>query len=348
MPDSTSTPPSQVTASSADACDQQQTPAEPKINVDLSSLPDLAAGRTHFGANLEPALCAACDDRLSEVRWFRTDWQRGGAMTGYASFNCDGIEQAVVVKLPVPPAERRWLVRLQDGEDVVPRVFHHGDELGGYDMAWVVMERLPHGPIGQAWGGAAFDVFVEAVGRFAKASSAFAIEGEPRQKDWKHIHHLAREHIRRNDVANEQHWQKALKKAARNLKDWIAIWENRPTNDWCHGDLHPGNAMSRVAPPNGPALLFDFAEVHRGNWVEDAIYFEHLYWSRREQLEGRKLCSMIAKERKKHGLSVGEDWSKLASVQRALLAMASPAMLQHEGNASHLHAALDVFEREVG
>ena len=36
-----------------------------------------------FGAQLEPVLHQACGGRLSPVRWFRTDWQHGGALTGY-------------------------------------------------------------------------------------------------------------------------------------------------------------------------------------------------------------------------------------------------------------------------
>ncbi len=349
MPDSPSTSEKQVTSEAADVRDPASSSADSNRSFDLS---DLAEGRTQFGANLEPALRTACNDRLSEVRWFRADWQRGGALTGYAAY-CDdaGDEHEVVVKLPVPPVERKWLVRLQDSNtvtDVVPRLFQYGDELGGYDLIWVVMERLAYGPIGSAWGGAAFDLFVEAVGRFAWATSAFEVEGEARHKDWKKIHQMARDHIRRHDVANEQQWQKALKKAHRHLKDWIATWEDRPTDDWCHGDLHPGNAMTRVPPPDGPVLLFDLAEAHRGHWLEDAVYFEHLYWSKRDQLDGRKLCNMIAKQRKKHDLPVEKDWSKLASVQRALLAMATPAMLQHEGNPAHVAAALQVLEREVG
>ena len=75
---------------------------------------DVAANpQEPFGANLEPALLEATDHRLSAIRWFRTDWQRGGALTGYAKYREeDGRDQAVVVKLPVPPGERQWLVRL--------------------------------------------------------------------------------------------------------------------------------------------------------------------------------------------------------------------------------------------
>jgi len=101
-----------------------------------------------FGANLEPVLRQACQGLLSSVSWFRTDWQRGGAQTGYATYrDGDGVDHAVVVKLPIGPVEYRWLTRLGDYPDVSPRVWAHGQSLGGYDMAWVAMERLEHGPL---------------------------------------------------------------------------------------------------------------------------------------------------------------------------------------------------------
>jgi len=138
----------------------------------VGAQPGPGNGQTPFGAALEPVLLASCGGRLSAVSWFRTDWQRGGALTGYATFkDDDDTDHAVVVKLPVPPRERSWMVRLQDAGDVVPRVFAHGEALGGYDMAWVVMERLPHGPIGSAWGGAGFDLVTDAIGRFYAASA---------------------------------------------------------------------------------------------------------------------------------------------------------------------------------
>ena len=83
-----------------------------------------------FGRMLEPVLRGVCEDRLSEVSWFRTDWQRGGAATGYATYlDDDGTEQPVVVKLPVPPCELLWMRALLDAPDVVPKLYA-GDEKG--------------------------------------------------------------------------------------------------------------------------------------------------------------------------------------------------------------------------
>ncbi len=297
-----------------------------------------------FGAELAPALQKACGGDLTDIHWFRTDWQRGGALTGFATWQTD---MPVVVKLPVPPAERAWLAHLSDFGDVAPQLFAHGETLGGYDMAWVVMERLQHGPLGSSWDGAEFDLLIEAAGRFYAAATSSTITGTPNGRDWHAILDHARESVAHHSLANEQRWSKALKLAQRKITDWMTVWDDRPQDQWCHGDLHLANAMTREPAPQGPALLFDYAKCHRGHWVEDAIYFEHLYWSRKQRLGGRKICSLIAKHRKKLGLPVHPDWPKWADVQRALLALGTPAILVQDGDPAHVDAALGVLERSV-
>ena len=302
-----------------------------------------------FGASLAPVLAEACDGRLGEVRWFRADWQRGGALTGYATFR-DKTETDldVVVKLPVPPAERTWLVRLGAWPDVVPRVYAQGESLGGYDIAWVVMERLPHGPLGAVWGGAEFDLLADVAGRFYAAASTFPADGQPRERDWRAIAERARKAVPQRQLAQSQRWQKALKKAQRKLADWLDTCADRPQDQWCHGDLHLANAMTRTPAPGGPAVLLDLALVHLGHWVEDAVYWEHLFWSQRKRLGDRRLCSMIAKRRKEAKLPVGADWPRWAAAQRGLLAMSTPIVPDHAGNAAHAAAALEVLEAEAG
>ncbi len=306
-------------------------------------------GSSFFGSSLEPVLREACKGRLKGLTWFRTDWQRGGALTGYAAYQADdGVEEPVVVKLPVPPAERQWLARLQHATDVVPRIFAHGEALGGYDMAWVVMERLPHGPLGPAWGAGAFDLLIDALVRFSLAVREVPVTGPPRLRDYDAIREEARENIHRHGVAHEQRWNRALKSAHHRMPDWLSRWGDRKADCWCHGDLHPGNAMTRCAPPQGPAILLDLAEVHPGHWVEDAVHLEHLYWGRRDKLEGRKLCKLIARQRKARGLPVDDDWARLAGIHRALIALCTPAILRHAGDPAHVEAALEVLEAEVG
>ncbi len=316
----------------------------------LTAPPPLIAGDGHFGATLEPVLQKACAGRLSAVSWFRTDWQRGGALTGNATYlDEQGVTHEVVVKLPVPPCERQWLAALQDVPNVVPRVHAHGEALNGYDLAWVVMERLPHGPLGATWEGREFDLLVEAAVRFYAAADRFPhLDGKPQQQDWHERFEQARQAVRHKSVPDAQRWNKTLKKAHRKLKKWVRLWEDRPIDGWCHGDLHLANALSRTAAPAGPALLIDFARTRIGHWLEDAIYSSTSTRARRDRLQGRKLCRQIAHERKRLGLTVDKDWAQRAEAKRALLAMATPTMLRYDGDPHHLAAALDVLEHATG
>lgn len=325
------------------------TPVDTPDAHEAAPIPEAIVAEGPFGRLLEPVLRSVCDGRLSEVAWFRTDWQRSGAATGYATYkDDDGEAQPVVVKLPVPPCELLWMKALQDATDVVPKLYAGDEVLGGYDMAWVVMERLPHGPLGSAWRGEEFGMLIEAAGRFYQAADAFPTHTKHTHRDWDAIHDRARASVRDHALPEAPRWSKALKKANRQYKDWVTIWDDRPMEYWCHGDLHLGNAMTRCEPPNGPAVLFDFAKVCVSHWVQDGVYLEHLYWGRPGELNGHKLCKELAHQRKQIGLHVDKGWSDLANAKRALLAMSVPAKLDVDGNAQYVHGALEVLERAVG
>ncbi|MCC5830210.1 MAG: aminoglycoside phosphotransferase family protein [Phycisphaeraceae bacterium] len=323
-------------------------------NMDESLLSDSSAvplGRvidSPLGAAFEKVLGQSCEERLSPISWFRTDWQRGGAATGYATYRDQaGVEHEVVCKLPVPPRELTWLSRLQEVDDVAPRLFASGDVLGGYDIAWVVMERLRHGPLDSQWEGREFDLLIESAARFYQAASRYPVQGEPRCLDWQKVIRDAREAVREHRLPEEQRWNTALKKAGKKIQKWAELWERRPIDGWIHGDLHLGNAMTRNGAGEGPAILFDYAEVRPGSWIEDGVYIEHLFWSRRERMGDRKLCRMISKKRKELGLPVDANWPRLAEIRRALVALSAPLTVRQDGNLRHLHASLEILEREV-
>lgn len=300
-----------------------------------------------FGSALAPVLRDICKGRLTDLHWFRTDWQRGGALTGYATWTDDhGQAHPAVVKLPVPPSERRWLVQLSP-HDVTPHVFAHGSALGGYDLAWVIMERLPYGPVGRKWGEARFELLADAAARFYSQARRVPLGDPPTPRDWEGQLKRARAHISRDTIANSQRWRKALKKAGKKLPAMLKTWRSRDTGTWCHGDLHLGNAMTRTAPPDGPALLFDLACVHAGHWVEDAVYLEHLYWANPATIEKAKPVKLIAKRMRDYQLKPGDHWPELANIYRTLLAMVAPAHLDAEGGSAHAAAALQMLESLV-
>lgn len=306
-----------------------------------------------FGSALGPVLLDICQGRLTDLAWFRTDWQRGGALTGYANWTDDhGIPHPAVIKLPVPPTEYRWLLQLSS-DDVTPRVYAHGSALGGYDLAWIVMERLPHGPLGSKWGPGCFDLLAEAAANFYARARLIPLGDPSAPRDWAGQLKRARQNITKESIPDSQRWRKVLKQAGKQLPGWLDTWHARDTGYWCHGDLHLGNAMSRTPPPtpgnkpDGPAVLFDLASVQPGHWVEDAVYLEHLYWANRSALQNQKPGKLIAGYLRDYGLAPGNNWPELANIYRALLAMVVPTHLSAKGGSPHAAAALEVLERLV-
>jgi hypothetical protein len=313
---------------------------------------------------LEPALRDACDGRLAPVRWFRTDWQRGGAATGFSTFRYDGEDKPrdVVVKLPIGPTEHRSLVDLGKTDAPTPRIAADGWELGAYDVGWIVMEKFPGAPLSIATSGVASaanpsekiranfeEVCAAAAVFYRHAQDVWPIDPSRVQRiDWANLIEQGREAVKVSHIANESRWVEALKKLQKGLSGLLARWEARPITTWKHGDLHAGNAMRRPeGSPWGPAccVLLDFAEVAPGHWVEDAVYMERLHWAHMELLEGVKSVSILAKARKAAGLDNGEDYGDLANIRRVLVAGAAPAFLRTDGNPRYLDAALGMLER---
>ena len=320
-----------------------------------------ASDSSDLAAALVPALVAACGGRLSDVQWFRSSWQSGGASTAYAKYAVEeGPPQDVVVKLPVGPSEYRWTTQLGGGDGgpipassayacgygPTPRVFASGLELGGYDLAWLVVERFRGGPVSAHLDAAGVqDLLTTAAEWYARAEQLRDISQAPAPEttDWDGLMARAREAIRNNTIAEAQRWSNAVKAAHKMLPALVARWDSRPINTWCHGDLHPGNAMKRDG--SGRCVLIDLALVHPGHWVEDAVYLERLYWGRSELLGGVKVVSFLAKARRDRGLLSAEDYTMLANVRRVLMAATAPIYLAREGHPRYIHAALETLER---
>ena len=187
--------------------------ASPNGHTDYSSL----------AAALEPALVQACDGDLSDIEWFRSTWQSGGAATARAKFSLtNGRSADVIVKLPVGPAEYRWTTGME-GLDApegphcelehgcTPRVFAAGLELGGYDLAWLVVERLAGHPLSHGFDAqSAEEMLVAAVDWYARAGNLRPITpaDKPPKKDWAALLARAASVLEDDDViADQDRWR---------------------------------------------------------------------------------------------------------------------------------------------
>jgi hypothetical protein len=305
-----------------------------------------------LGTSLGPALTDACCGRLSHIEWFRSTWQHGGAATGFALWRGDdGRPTEVLVKLPVGPVEHRWTIALSEGPDgaaATPRILASGTTIGGYDLAWLVMERLDGHTLTHGWCKESLEDLLRAAARMQACAAARApVSRPPSPPDWERAIAHAREIAKKSALPEAQHWNEAVKRVQKVLPRLAAKWSARPIDSWCHGDLHPGNAMRRRVPggERPPCILIDLALVHPGNWVEDAVYLERQFWGRPDQLFGVHPVSVIARCRRELGLPTDGDYGALANLRRVLMAACAPVNLAQEGHPRYLHAALETLER---
>ncbi|MFG0330417.1 MAG: phosphotransferase [Phycisphaerales bacterium] len=314
---------------------------------------DAPAAPAGLGHLLAPAVQQACGGRLETVSWFRADWQRGGALTGRSRFHLEEKAEPidVIVKVPVGPGEYLWNHRLQPNESdpngITAMLFASGLELSGYDLAWIVIERFPEGPLFGLKRDDAIELMADAAARFYRRASDYPVDRRPRREDWDALTDRARENTATNRLPDRQRWRKAVKATQKQLKSLLSEWSDRAEVMWIHGDLHPANCMSRSNRPEDPAMLIDLAEVRAGHWIEDAIYLERMYWPRRDYLKNHPVVRLIADRRKALGLEVEDGVSRLADIRRTLLAATAPAFMKSEGHPSYLAACLETLEQSL-
>jgi hypothetical protein len=311
----------------------------------------LAADARDLASELAPIVRSTCRDRLGPISWFQSAWQRGGAATGYADWtHDDGRIQPVVVKLPVGYTEYFWTTRLSTPEHTActPQVLAHGDHLGNYDLAWLVIERLSGKPLGSDIATErVLSLLTAACDLHARAATVRAVTTRdyPSPPNWERLLERAREAVADNHLPHEHRWSESLKKVGRHLSSLVTQWRARSIDTWCHGDLHPGNA---IVDEDGQLFLIDLALVHAGHWVEDAVYLERQYWGHADFLHGVKPVSALAKIRRERGLETGDDYARIADVRRLLMASCVPALLGREGGPAYVEAALGIVERLSG
>jgi hypothetical protein len=166
------------------------------------------------------------DGRLSDLHWFRTDWQRGGAATALAHWrDACGTPRDCVVKVPVNQRELRWMRRLGAGDECpVAQLFSSGDEIGPYDFAWIVIERVSHGPLALHWHPTHVQRIAEAAARFHRATCATPVDQAAQDEDWDALLKSAREHARDPSVPERSRWTSALKELTKKIDRIVARW----------------------------------------------------------------------------------------------------------------------------
>lgn len=316
-----------------------------------------------LGVSLGPALHEACGDRLGNIEWFRSAWQRSGAATGRTFWRLPSGEVIeAIVKVPVGYREYYWTSRIGETDPMqwiadeartlpIPRMLASGTELGGYDMAWLVLERLPGRTIASELNAHTFGLMFESVSRFYTLASELRkpeTHDRPTAPAWERLIRKGMTSLVDNSVADADAWCRVLGRVLDRLDAIIDEWATRPIDTWCHGDLHPGNVMLRPCSGDGTercAVLLDLGLTHAGCWIEDAIYLERQHWGREEMLCGVDPVAGLARARREQGLEVDLACERFADLRRVLMAATSPAFLDQEGGSRYLEAARAVLER---
>jgi hypothetical protein len=304
------------------------------IESATSSIPSSLA------SSLEPVLRKQTNNRVDNIHWFRTDWQRGGAATGFATWDSGDEQLEVVIKLPVNQRELLWTRKMQKPNGVVPLLLASGEELNGYDLTWMIIERFPVGPLGKHWESNNIERIAEAAARFTNAASEFPVDQDGRREDWDSLLKSAKISVRKNHIENESTWKKSHSLLSKKLHYFMDIWRARRIDQWLHGDLHLANAMCRDDSPEAKVALIDLAEVHAGHWIEDAVYLERQLWGHKSRLKATKPVPAMAAARKNLGMRVDDDYSILVDVRRLMLAATAPAFMQSEGDPRYLASCL--------
>ncbi|MBX3379415.1 MAG: aminoglycoside phosphotransferase family protein [Phycisphaeraceae bacterium] len=301
---------------------------------------------------LEPVLHRQCEGRLGTVTWFKSAWSSSGSATGSATWTDARGSCEVIVKLPMGPAEFRWTTELGNpqAKAPTPRVFASGSELNGYDLAWIVEERVKGEPIRPRMQDGDVRRVLIAASDFHDAALRVRPEiHAPKHLDWEGTLAKARDVCHAYAIAEPQRWNEAIKQVVKLLPKLLARWTARPLNCWCHGDLHPGNVLRLESPRDDShaCVMIDLAMVHPGHWVEDAVYLERQYWAAPEYLHGVKPVTELANLRRERGMRVDPEYPDLANIRRVLMAAVSPAFTDREGHPKYLRAALETLENTL-
>jgi hypothetical protein len=207
---------------------------------------------------------AAWLPRFHQPRAITPEWTWSDAR--FARGLWDGTDE-VVLKVGGDPGDRLMTSFLQAGAPgLAPRLHAGGSTVGTIRAEWMVMERIPHGPLGPVYGGDEFDLLLEARVRLHHATSGHPFASATPD------HSYLRSRMDRGLSAGAPACLAPL--AERFEVEWAWMAAVFGTS-CCHGDFHLANALSRQPRPHGPAVLIDFSPVS-APWVWDLAYLQAL------------------------------------------------------------------------
>ena len=249
--------------------------AAPEVGGRLRRLTPLAVGGAWSGAMLYAGVWSA------------------GAADG-------GAERPVVAKVAAGTREVCCTSALAvQAPDLIPTLYASGRHLGGEALPWMVAERCPY-RLDYAWGDALFETLLDAGARFHLAGRTLAPAVGPGDVPLAAHHRL----IRAGAGGPPPAPGPGAEVVARLEAD--AAWALGACRvELCHGDLHPGNAVWRVPPPDpaSRALLIDFAPA-ASPWVAEPAYCQVLYWPVASRPGETGLVQRMAARRAAYGLEV--------------------------------------------
>lgn len=267
----------------------------------LSAAPDAVAALV-VALHSEPHLAG----RLVELRLApRPEHTRALYLTGRDA--ATGL--AVFVKMNVSPWELHWMRALgAQVSDLVPQVLASGAQLGGYAVAWLVLERVPYQLLDDEWGDRRFDLLAEAAVSFQVAAQGIdrrftGMEGFHSTKGW------IEQGLRAGCPGPIA---RVLERLHRDW-DWVA---RTCSLEVCFGDLTPVNALSRTPPPGGESALLIDPIPRVAPWAWDGAYCQSIAAN-----SDVRMIHRIAERRRRRGLHTpaDADLDRLAALMLAWL-----------------------------
>jgi hypothetical protein len=212
------------------------------------------------------------------------------------------------VKLNISPWELYWMRALgAHAPDLAPRVLASGEQLGGYELRWLVLEKVPY-RLSQAWGERTYDLLAEAAVRFHMAAQSIdrrftGIECLDATQRW-------------IELGLREGCPGPLIRVLERLQhdwDWVTITCGLEV---CFGDLTPVNALCHTPPPDGECALLIDPIPRVAPWAWDAAYCQTISANSDVRMvhrmaEIRRQCGLHAPE--------GPDLDRLAVIMLAWL-----------------------------